>query len=122
MAFLWVAIGGAMGALARFGVSELVAKVIGRGWVPAATLLVNVVGCLVIGYVARRHAEGDVAWLIANRPLVVAGVCGGLTTFSTFGLEVVELLATKPILAIALVLAHVGGGLGAVWLGMKLGG
>jgi CrcB protein len=121
MVALWVMIGGGIGALARYGVTETAAYLIGRPWVPVATLVVNVVGCFVIGVASARIGRGDVSWLIANKPLLVTGFCGGLTTFSTFGLETLELLQRRPALAGLLVLAHVLGGLFAVWLGQRLG-
>ena len=114
----WVMLGGAVGAGARFGVAEAVARLAGRPFVPWATLAVNVVGCLLIGYVAGRR---DVGWLLANRPLVVAGFCGALTTFSTFGLEVVELGQRRGVAwAAGLTALHLLLGLGAVMLGRAL--
>jgi CrcB protein len=120
---LSVAIGGAVGALARWGLAEGVAAGFGRAHVPWATLLVNVAGCFLIGLIAGRSdaAPGPMpAWLIENRPLLVAGFCGALTTFSTFAFETVDLLPRRPLLGIALVAAHLILGLGAVMLGRWL--
>jgi CrcB protein len=88
------------------------------------TLLVNVAGCLLIGYVAASFAgERQAAFsLLMNRPLVVTGFLGALTTFSTFGFEVVDLaLRRGPAWAAALVALHVVLGLAAVVGGMRLG-
>ena len=68
--------GGCLGTLARAGVAEGIAS-------PWCTLLVNVLGALVLGYV--------VAALPHRRPLLGTGFCGGLTTFSTLQLEALEL-------------------------------
>ena len=115
---LLVALGGALGATLRWATAEGVARLAGRSAVPWATLAVNVVGCLLIGYVAARGT--DAGWLTRHRPLVVAGFCGSLTTFSTFGLETVELLPRRPLVAVGLVGLHLIFGLGAVALGMWL--
>ena len=121
LALLFVAIGGACGATLRYVTTEVAAMLLGRAWTPAATLAVNLVGCLLIGLVAARAGRNvDPAWLIDNKPLVAAGFCGGLTTFSTFGLETFKLLETRPLAAIGLVAAHVVLGVTAVWLGGRL--
>lgn len=77
--------GGAAGALARTGLAE--AWPAAPGAIPWATLLANVAGCLVLGAVLVRTADGS-----ARRGLLGAGLCGGLTTFSTLQVELVELL------------------------------
>jgi CrcB protein len=83
---LWaVAAGGAIGATGRWFVAWLLDS-IGSGHVPGtwpwATLLVNVTGCVVIGFAARSVARGTTAWAF-----VVTGVLGGFTTFSAFAVE-----------------------------------
>ena len=119
----FVALGGAVGALLRWGTSEAVAATAGKTFVPWATLLVNVAGCALIGWLAARSGRDDVGWLVANRPLLVTGLCGALTTFSTFGLEVVTLFEQRrPAWAFGLIALHLLLGLGAVCLGGWLGG
>jgi fluoride exporter len=85
-----VAVGGAVGALARYGLARGIPWD-GSGF-PWATFVTNVVGCLVIGalvvWLVERGSAPD--WV---RPLLVTGVLGGFTTFSTFALEVRDLLA-----------------------------
>ena len=71
-----VYVGGAVGTLARAGVAAGLDK-------PWATLLVNVLGAALLGYVVVALPE--------RRPLLGTGFCGGLTTFSTLQLEVLEL-------------------------------
>ena len=75
-----VAAGGAFGAGARWGVSEVVGTT--TGGFPWATFTVNVVGCLLIGAATRRLVRGSDLWLG-----LVVGVLGGFTTFSAFAVE-----------------------------------
>ena len=116
MAYLLAALGGALGALARWGVAEALPSPAG-GW-PWATLLVNLTGCLLIGVLTGVLAARDPepAWA---RPFLAVGVLGGYTTYSAFAVEVVTLtdagaLAT----AAAYVLASVVGGVLAVAAGV----
>jgi fluoride exporter len=88
VAYLLAALGGALGALARWGVAEALPREDG-GW-PWATLLVNLTGCLLIGVLLGVLARSDPepAWA---RPFLAVGVLGGYTTYSAFALEVVGL-------------------------------
>jgi len=112
---LLVAVGGALGALARYGVG---------GWIhrhvvafPAGTLTINVLGCFVIG---------GVLYLTVDRPtlspemraFLTIGILGGFTTFSTFGYETFELLRDGAVVrALMNIGLNVLLGLLAVWLG-----
>lgn len=89
--YLWVALGGALGSMARFGLSGLAARTLGAGF-PWGTLIVNVAGSLVIG-VAAALMTADGRPLVAGdaRSFVVVGVLGGFTTFSAFSLETFDL-------------------------------
>jgi CrcB protein len=116
---LLVAVGGAAGALARFGVGLLVVRLPGRP-MPLATLAVNVLGCLAIGmagqYLATHAASGLAPML---RYGFVVGFLGALTTFSAFGWDSVELMQKGHSgLALANIGANVVVGLLAVWAGM----
>jgi CrcB protein len=105
---LAIGLGGALGALARYGVSGLVQR--GTAF-PVGTLAVNVLGCFLIGALFERLGPGA-------RQLVVVGVLGGFTTFSAFGHETLELLrGGETRLALANVAANVVLGVGAVLLG-----
>src|SRR5262245_41740746 len=89
--YFWVALGGALGSVARYWASGCVAKLFGETF-PWGTLLVNVTGSLVIGFFATATApEGR--WLAASelRMFFMVGVCGGYTTFSAFSLQTLSL-------------------------------
>jgi len=106
--------GGAAGALARAALGE--AWPVEAGQWPWATLLVNVAGCLALGAVLVLTAAGT-----ARRGLLGPGLCGGLTTFSTFQLELVELLrAGDPGRAAAYAAVSLAAGLLALDAGRRL--
>ena len=84
--FLAVGLGGALGAMGRYGISLLPLK----SAFPWLTLLTNVLGALVIGFVVGVTADNTAS---PNTVLFwKTGVCGGFTTFSTFSLETLRLL------------------------------
>ncbi|MGY1832830.1 fluoride efflux transporter FluC [Geodermatophilus sp. SYSU D01180] len=107
------AVGGALGALARWGVAEALPS---PGW-PWATLLVNLTGCLLMGVLLGLLTTGpEPAWV---RPFLAVGVLGGYTTYSAFAVEVVLLTdAGRVLLAAAYVLASVLGGVLATAAGL----
>ncbi len=119
MAYVLAALGGALGALARWAVAEALPRDDG-GW-PWATLLVNLTGCFLLGVLiavlAARSPEP--AWV---RPFLAVGVLGGYTTYSTFAVEVVRLVEDGAAgLAAGYVLLSVGGSVAAVALGAVSG-
>lgn len=88
--FLWIALGGALGAMARYGLTETVQKWLGPGFA-WGTLSVNLVGCFFIGL--AFHAISSVGpWPHEVRFLAVVGFLGAFTTFSTFSLETINFL------------------------------
>lgn len=114
----WIAAGGAVGALARFGV----VYAIGRGGVPFpwGTLTVNVAGSLAVGLLVgalgRRAGFAEIA-----QPFLVVGLLGAFTTFSAFSMETVLLLEdAKWAAALAYVLLSVVLCVTAAWAGLRL--
>lgn len=107
-----VAVGGALGCAARFGVSSLLAT---RGF-PWATLAVNLVGSLAIGYLLLDHGLDH-----GPRLFLVVGFLGGFTTLSTYSAETIDLWrSSHPGLAAANLLANGLGGPLCALLGWKL--
>jgi fluoride exporter len=121
MTWIAVALGGALGSMARHLVNLELAHRLERS-VPHATFLVNVAGCLTIGVLAGRIAGGKLAMSPTMRTFVFVGVLGGFTTFSTFGLDTFTLAhGGEHTVAFWNVVGQVGLGLGAVALGYHLG-
>lgn len=87
---LAVFIGGGLGSLARYGISELLRNNF-RSSFPLATLLSNVLSCIVLALALGAFADKMNA-SPAMRTLVIAGFCGGFSTFSTFSHESIELI------------------------------
>ncbi len=108
MTALLVAVAGALGVLARFGVD----RALGPGAAPWSILAVNVAGSLALGVLVGAGA-GEQARTVAG-----AGFLGGFTTFSTFAVQVVtDVDAGRPGRALALAVASLGLGVGAAALG-----
>lgn len=119
MNFLLVGLGGALGAMARYGLSSLIQRRAGDAF-PWGTLVVNLVGCLAIG--AVLHGVEERAWLGPQaRLFAAAGVIGGFTTFSAFGFETLQLMqGGRWGWAFAYAAGSVVLGLTMVWLGRAL--
>ena len=124
IAYLWVAIGGALGSVSRFWLSGLVARQFGETF-PWGTIVINVTGSFVIGVIgALADPEGRMdsqSRAFATQFLMI-GICGGYTTFSSFSLQTLNLLRDREWLyAGGNVLLSVVLCLVAVWLGWLLG-
>jgi CrcB protein len=120
--FLAVGFGGALGSMARYGVSVWLPWN-GTG-LPLSTLLVNLVGCLVLGAISGADPRGR-AWPEAWTFFLTVGICGGLTTFSTFSAETATLLATGRPLGAALymlgsIVFGISGYLAGAWTSQRL--
>lgn len=119
MTILWVALGGAIGSSARYGVNVWSARLVGTAF-PWHTLAVNVAGCFAIGIVIqllalRINVGSDV------RAFLTTGILGGFTTFSAFSLDFALLVERKAYLAAGLyATASVVLSLAAVFAGLHL--
>jgi fluoride exporter len=120
MKLYWlVALGGAAGSVARFGLSTA-AQTRWSGALPVGTLLVNVTGSVLLGFILR-YALDTPAVSPEMRALLTTGFCGGYTTFSTFSYETVALIEDGDWRRAALyVLLSLALSLAGVWLGMTL--
>src|SRR3954462_14088624 len=90
-AYLWIAIGSALGGMARYWCSGVAARLIGETF-PWGTLIVNVVGSFIIGFFATLTGpDGRLLVPSATRQFVMIGLCGGYPTFSSFSLQTLNL-------------------------------
>lgn len=117
---LLVGLGGGLGAMARYWVSGLVQDWTRSAAFPYGTLVVNVVGCFIIGGLAYLS---EACGLLTPEALLllITGFLGGFTTFSTFGNEILALARggeAGP--ALGNIAGHLALGLGAVWTGWVL--
>lgn len=90
--YFWIAAGSALGGVARYWLSGVVARLVGETF-PWGTLIVNVTGSLLIGIIAALTApEGKFFIGSTSRLALMAGLLGGYTTFSSFSLQTLALL------------------------------
>jgi len=120
--YLWVALGGALGSMARYGCSSLIANWFGQTF-PLGTLVINVVGSLIIGFFATiTGPDGRVLVAGDTRQFVMVGLCGGYTTFSSFSLETLALAQDGEYVRAGLnIVGSVALCLLAVWVGYIAG-
>jgi CrcB protein len=116
-----VALGGAIGSVARHGINRLAHQMWPVWRFPIATMVVNLVGCFIIGLLAGLVATGRLPMRPIWREFVFVGLLGGFTTFSTFGLDTLTLIrsgdATPAVMNVAI---HVVCGLAGVHVGLVL--
>src|SRR3569623_1770064 len=89
--YLLVAVGGALGSVARYGTGVLV----GKGWdstFPLATMLINIAGSLAMGLFIGYITRTTPTWQADARLFVAVGIFGGFTTFSSFSLDTIAML------------------------------
>lgn len=117
-AIMLVALGGAVGSVARFKISTWLMHA-AVGWkFPVGTFTVNVLGCLAAGILAGLAEKHELLTPDA-RILLFTGLLGGFTTFSAFGLETLYLIRRGDLLiAFSNVALSVAAGLAALWLGL----
>ena len=114
-----IAVGGALGALARYGLDEAISR--RAGSFPWGILVVNVSGAFLIGFMveALEPRFEDAAWV---RTAVITGFLGAYTTFSTMSLDTYRLLDAGRIgPALANSVGSLALGILAVWLGLRAG-
>jgi CrcB protein len=126
--YVWVAIGSALGGMARYWMASAVAVLTGPAF-PWGTILINILGSFVIGLFATlTGVDGRWPAPFDARAFVMTGICGGFTTFSAFSLQTLELAregrwlpaASNIALSLALCLAAVTlGHLAAIGLSMR---
>lgn len=114
---LMVGMGGFAGSVCRYVVSDVSQKLFDNPFFPYGTLTVNVVGCLLIGFLGGV-SESRQLFTPEIRALVLIGFLGGFTTFSTFGYEIFTLSRDGQFAsAMANLMLHLVLGFGAVWVG-----
>ncbi len=120
--YLWIALGSALGGVGRYWCSGVIARHIGETF-PWGTMTVNVVGSLLIGLLATvSDPDGRLLMSSTMRQFVMIGVFGGFTTFSSFSLQVLNLVRDGQWAPASL---YIGGSVAfcliGVWLGHALG-
>ena len=119
-AYIAVGAGSALGSVLRYGVSLLSQAALG-GYFPWGTLIVNVLGSCLIGWLAATISRSPHGQLARYQPLLVAGFCGGLTTFLLFSLETLYLVQLgQPGLALVYILISLPLWLGAAIVGERM--
>ncbi|KPQ21369.1 MULTISPECIES: fluoride efflux transporter FluC [unclassified Halomonas] len=113
-----VGLGSGLGSALRYVISVSTMGAFGSAF-PWGTLLVNLVGAWLIGWLAARFARAPHTRMARWQPFWVAGFCGGFTTFSLFSLEVVTLAQTHLTVALVYTVGSLPLWLGAVWLGQR---
>jgi fluoride exporter len=115
-AFVFVAIGGALGASARYGLSIYLARFSQADKFPLSTFIVNVLGCLLAGLLMGISEKYNLVSPHA-RLFLLTGILGGFTTFSAFGVETIGLIRRgENLLAMSYVFFSIVCGMAALWL------
>ena len=118
MNFLWVAIGGILGSVCRYGVVLFISERQIDPVLPYGTICVNILGCLAIGLLAGIDTFKHGMIRPELKLLLMVGFLGSFTTFASFGLEVVSLINSyRPIAALLDVVIQLAVGLLAVTAG-----
>jgi CrcB protein len=121
MRVILVGVAGFFGAISRYWLSGLISRLTG-GAFPWGTFVINISGCFVIGFLTVLLTN-KVLPHPAMRTAILVGFIGAYTTFSTFSYETLQLARGGAVLLAAVnVAASVVVGLGAAWVGMRLGG
>jgi CrcB protein len=117
-----VALGGALGSLCRFGLTRALSSHNPHHAFSLGVLVANLVGCFLIGVIFTRLASLDPP-REALTAVLITGFLGGLTTYSTYALELFRMGHEGALRWVVLyLLVHIVGGLGAVWAGVVVAG
>lgn len=120
LTYLWIAVAGAFGAVARYAFGEHVVGRLASGF-PLGTLLINVAGSFLLGLMTGT--AGMAGWPAGRRLAVTVGFLGAFTTFSTFSVDTVQLWSDgRTGLAVTNVVVSVAAGLCGAWAGLRLAG
>lgn len=120
--FLLVGAGGFFGACLRYLLDEVTYLFISKDLFPAGTIVVNIIGCFLIGYIVSL-LEIKHLFSVELRLLVLTGFLGAFTTYSSFALDAFVLMSRTEIAKTVLYLGlQLLVGIGAVWAGMALNG
>ena len=117
--YLLVALGGALGSVLRAFTTTTLMRLLGMNTFPWGTFLVNALGCLMIGILGSyfQHHHSDHPYLA---PLFITGFLGGMTTFSSYGLESFILFQNNHVwYGLLNMVGQLFIGVLAVWLGFK---
>jgi len=118
MNFLYVFIGGGLGAMARFSVSKIFNS--NPDGFPYATFIANFISCIILGYLLSKLIDKELSTNL--QLLLITGFCGGFSTFSTFSAESFKLIQNnQPGLAVVYIAASVMFCIACIYLGLKLG-
>jgi CrcB protein len=122
LTYLYVALGGAIGSVARFGIASAIDRAVGDPF-PIGTVLVNITGCFIIGLLTMvTLPAGRMPVAPELRAFLMVGLCGGYTTFSSFSLQTLVLARDGDMMRAGLnVVVSVACCLVGVWLGLKAG-
>jgi CrcB protein len=116
----WVVLGGGIGSGLRFGIGRVALAAFGPNY-PAGTLIVNVLGCVVMGVLAEWLAFRDTGIDASMKLFLTTGILGGFTTFSAFALDAAALWERGEAMSAAFyVLASVVLSIGGLFAGMAL--
>ncbi len=91
MIYLWIFLGSGLGGMLRYLTSTTLQNLINPGSFPIGTFGVNMIGCLIIGFIAQL-SEARAVFSPDVRIFLMVGILGGFTTFSSFGYETVQLI------------------------------
>lgn len=121
LGYIMVAVGGAIGTLARYWFAAFMVTLVGPSF-PWGTLIINIVGSFAIGVFATWTQPGAIFHMSHQMALfTMVGLCGGFTTFSSFSLQTLDLMRGKQVLhAIGYVVSSVVFCLVGVWVGTQL--